>query len=659
MNKFLNGKYVKYRKPSSESVGSRGTAVEFLQECAACWNSLDTVRKKFARSIMYTYEDQWGDLVKDRDTGLLMTEKDYIIKQGKQPLKNNMISPIFKNVDGQFRNNQTETICSVRDQSEAKIGEMMSIALEYVHDLNENTEIDSASLRSLMLGGISAQRIEYGWNNYKRMNDVWIYNVNPTRLFFNTDMEDVRGWDINVIGEIYDMRIENIISVFAKNKKDEEWIKNIYSREKTPSFTDYRGMQGEQNKNMDFYIPYRPDMCRVIFGWKQETRPAYYCHDYLKGSFFYVGVNEKRLIDMENARRIENDRAHGVLPEDSLLIEYKYQNELYWYYRYMTPYGDILQEGRSPYWHEQHNYAVIAYPMIEGHIFNFCEDFIDQQRAINRTMILIDFMRSSSAKGLLIVDDSILESMTKEDVVDEYVRYNGVIFVKLKDGKNIDNVIKQYNGNANLSGDFELLNLQLKLINDIAGVNSAMQGKPADSGTAASLYAQQIQQSSLNLKSLFDAFYSFRKRRDYKLMQTIQQYYTSPRYLDIAGRYYSEESKYYDPEKVQNSEIDLQLTEGTNTPTFQALENDFLMTLFKSNAIGVKTLLENSTYPFSSRILDSIQKDEESMQRQQQMQGVDNQTMQQVAQSSQNPQVAQKLNDDSNASPDDGVVQKV
>lgn len=658
MNKFLNSKYVKPSKKSTVIPRENGKAYDIIQECAACWSSLETVRKKMRRSVMYAYEDQWGDMIKDPETGFMITENELIRKQGKQPLKNNMISPILKNVDGQFRNNITETICSVRDQEEAKIGEMMSIALEYVQELNETVELDSDTLRMLLLGGFSAQRIEYGWNPNKRMNDVWVFGVNPSRMFFNTDMEDVRGWDLNLIGEIYDMRIENIIAAFARSKEDEDWIHSIYGRKNTSVFTEVDGMQGNQNKDMTFFVPSRSDMCRVIFAWKLETRPAIYCHDYLKGTFYYADKNKMPFIDAENKRRIQKAKENGVLPEDTLLIEYEYANELYWYYRYMTPAGDILQEGRSPYWHEQHNYALMIYPMIQGHIFNFVEDFIDQQRAINRTMMLIDFMRSSSAKGVLIVDESVCESMTKEDLVDEYVRYNGVIFVKLREGKNIDNVIKQYNGGASLAGDFELLNLQLKLINDIAGVNSAMQGKEAPSGTAASLYAQQVQQSSLNLKGLFESFKSFRKRRDYKLMQTIQQYYTSARHIDISGKFYSKESRYYNPEKVQNAEIDIQLTDGTNTPVFQALENEFLEKLYQQGAIDIKIMLENCSYPFASKILESIKQNEQAMQQSQQIQGVDPNMMQQVTGASNNPQMMQKLQNDKNASPMDGIVQR-
>ena len=182
--------------------------------------------------------------------------------------------------------------------------------------------------------------------------------------------------------------------------------------------------------------------------------------------------------------------------------------------------------------------------------------------------------------------------------------------------------MRQYNSGASVAGDFELLNLQLRLINEISGVNSAMQGQMPKAGTPASLYAQQIQNSSLNLKGLFDSFRTFRRRRDTKVMKTIQQFYKEQRYIDIAGTYYSEEAKWYNPQKVQNSEMDITISDGYNTPAYQMLANDFLMDLFKSNAVDVKTMLENTSFPFSAKILEAIKRNEEQAAKGEPMEGL-------------------------------------
>ena len=676
MNKFLD-KRVK-ATPSAKSVPDRepGVAYEFLNECAACWNGLDEARRKMRRSLMYSYGDPWGDLVTDPDTLAQITEGELIKKNGKVPLKNNMIAPILSNIEGQLRQNLMRPVCVARDQSEGRVGEMMSIAIEYVHDINEMEELDADSMRMLLNGGMTAQRIEYGLNRSKDKRDVWVYSVNPSRLFFNTNVEDVRMWDLTCIGELFDLPLDEVLAHFGNTPQQKERIRNIYYAVDEQNYGT-RAMQGDEARSLSFYSPSHSNLCRVILGWKLETRDAYMWNDTLRGTWGYLPYNDesRRMLDEENERRRKEARESGKLvpmsetesslsrftanaaevqshevelnvkgengnvkgenndviaDDDLLLIEYEFATERFWYYRYMSPYGDVLQEGRSPYWHGEHNYVLHLYPLVQGRLGNFVEQFIDQQRAINRTATLIDFIRGTSSKGVLVVDDDAFESMSREEVIDEYVRYNGVLFVKLKPGQSIDGVVRQYNSGAAVAGDFELLNLQLRLINEISGVNSAMQGQSPNAGTPASLYAQQVHNSSLNLKGLFDGFRTFRRRRDGKVMKTLQQYYTENRYIDLAGTQYSEEAKWYDPQKVQDSELDITISEGYNTPAYQMLANDFLMELFRAKALDVKTMLENSSYPFATKILEAIKRNEEAIAKGQPLQGIPPELMAQL-----------------------------
>ena len=625
MNKFLD-KRVKATADGKRNKEQHdmGAAHEFLRECAACWNALDEARRKMRRSLMYSYGDQWGDYVTDPDTLSPITEGDLIKKNGKVPLKNNMIAPILSNIDGQLRQNLMRPVCVARDQSENRVGEMMSIAIEYVHDINEMEEVDADSMRMLLNGGMIAQRVEYGVNPTNEKRDVWVYPVNPSRLFFNTNMEDVRMWNLTCIGELFDLPLDALLSHFGTTPDKKRRIMDIYGTVQGAVHGGNRAMQGDESKNLSFYSPSRSDLCRVVLGWKLESRDAYRWSDSARGSWGYMPYDEesRKELDAENERRRKEGEAIGKGEDELLLVDYIYATERYWYYRFMTPYGDVLQEGRSPYWHGEHNYVLHLYPMVQGKLGNFVEQFIDQQRAINRTATLIDFIRGTSSKGVLVVDDDAFESMSREEVIDEYVRYNGVLFVKLKPGQSIDGVVRQYNSGAAIAGDFELLNLQIRLINEISGVNSAMQGQAPKAGTPASLYAQQVQNSSLNLKGLFDSFKMFRRRRDSKVMKTVQQYYTESRYIDIAGTEYSEEAKWYDPSKVQESEIDLTISDGYNTPAYQLLANDFLMELFRANVVDAKTMLENSSYPFATKILEAIKRNEQQAAQGAPMEGI-------------------------------------
>lgn len=638
MNKFLNRRVKPSPAQEKRCEDARtGSAVDFLDECAACWNSLEEARRKLRRSLMYSYGDQWGDYVRDPDSSAYITEGDLIKKNGKVPLKNNMIAPILSNIDGQLRQNLMRPICVARDSNESMLGEMMSIAVEYVHDINELEELDSDSMRMLLNGGMTAQRIEYGENSSKDKRDVWVYGVNPSRLFFNTNLEDVRMWDITCIGELFDMSLDDVLAHFGDTPEKKKRIMEIYG-EAENRYIDSRAMQGDETQTLTFYSPSRSDLCRVILGWKLESRDSYRWNDTLHGTWGYLPYNDdsRLLLEETNRRRREQALQSGVAEEDFLGVEYEFAIERYWYYRYMSPMGDVLQEGRSPYWHSEHNYVLHLYPMVQGRLGNFVEQFIDQQRAINRTATLIDFIRGTSSKGVLVVDDEAFESMSREEVIDEYVRYNGVLFVRLKPGQSIDGVVRQYNSGAAVAGDFELLNLQLRLINEISGVNSAMQGQAPKAGTPASLYAQQVQNSSLNLRGLFDSFRAFRRRRDTKLLKMIQQYYTDERYLDIAGSEYAEESRWYSPQKVRNSEFDLTLSEGYNTPAYQMLANDFLMQLFQAQALDVKTMLENSSYPFAKKILEAIKRNEEQVANNQPMQGIPTELLEQLAEEAPN-----------------------
>ena len=617
MNKFLD-KRVKPDAvtPVKNEALETASAVEFLNECAACWNSLEEARRKLRRSLMYSYGDQWGDYVTDPDTFAQITEGELIKKNGKVPLKNNMIAPILSNIDGQLRQNLMRPVCVARDQSESKVGEMMSVAIEYVHDINELEELDSDSMRMLLNGGMTAQRIEYGINPAKAKRDVWVYGVNPSRLFFNSNIEDVRMWNLTCIGELFDMQLDDVLAHFGTTPQKKEIIRNIYGPASISSNYMNRAVQGDESRNLSFYTASRSSLCRVILGWKLESRDAYLWNDEKSGTWGYLPYNNesREIMDRENERRRNEALATGESGDDNLLlVDYRFATERYWYYRYMAPDGYVLQEGRSPYWHGEHNYIIHLFPLVQGRLGNFVEQFIDQQRVINRTATLIDFIRSTSSKGVLVVDDDAFESMSREEIIDEYVRYNGVLFVKLKPGQSIDGVVRQYNSSAAIAGDFELLNLQLRLINEISGVNSAMQGQAPKSGTPAMLYAQQVQNSSLNLKGLFDGFKTFRRRRDTKLMKTIQQYYSEGRYIDMAGSQYSEEAKWYNPQKVQECELEVTISDGYNTPAYQMLANDFLMELFRSNALDVKTLLENSSYPFATKILESLKRNEEQL----------------------------------------------
>lgn len=592
-----------------------------LMKYKRMWDDLLPVRRNAERNINYTFGKQWCDKIKVGREWL--TEEQNILNQGKVPLKNNLIRQIVKCVVGVMRSNQQSPEAISRDRDEQKLGEMMTTAMQYVHDTNELGELDARLFEMFLMTSIACQIVRYKWIKEKQIYDVYIANVNYARLFFNGDLEDPRGNDINTIGIIEDLTLDDVISQFARNEADMKRIEEMYRR-RSSNIAEFgysgKALDDERYINMDFYQPYDNTKCRVIQAWELESKKRLRVHDQYNADFYITEMENLGDIIAENDRRHDEALANGLSEEEfeeKVAITYSWFYHRYWVCRYLTPYGDVLLEHECPYWHNESPFVLKVYPLVNSEAHSFVEDIIDQQRYINRMITLIDFIMGASAKGVLVFPEDALGDMTKEEVLDEWVKYNGVIFAKVKAGMPMP---QQISTNATNIGATELLTLQMNLLKEISGVNGALQGQAPKAGTPSGLYAQETQNSQTNLLDTIESFNHFRRKRDYKMMKVIQQYYDTPRYINIAGKHYTEESKWYDPQKVQNSDFDIVISESQLTPAYRAMMNQFLMQIFQMGQMNVKTLLKASSYPFSDKLLEEIEAEEMQMQQQQQQQ---------------------------------------
>ena len=596
--------------------GAFGRNDYVLQDAYNAWIGLEDFRRKARRNKMYTFEDQWGDTVK---VGCkTMTERQSIIKQGKVPLQNNRIRGIVRSVNGVFQSQQTEPICVSRDRDEQGKGELMSTALQYVYQLNKLWGIDGLNFNYFLITGLAAFKSTYGWMNNKM--DVWTHLINHNNIFFDNNMNDPRHWDCHLIGEIHDAGLYDVMDQFSLgNPARAEEIRRMYSycdKERTINYIN--NLTLDNKKDLNFFVPTDDTRCRVIEVWKKESKERLLVHDSLTGDFYKTETEESSALDIENQKRLIEQTMAGVRPEDMKLIQYKWFIDNYWYYYFLTPVGDVLQEGETPFWHESHPYSFKVYPFYDNQIYPFVSDFIDQQRYINRLITLQDFVISASAKGVLAIDEeSIPEGYKIEDIVEQWAVFNGVILYTSKNNPSVK-LPQQIVSNSNQLGLSEMLSIQLKLLEDISGVQGALQGKAPAAGTPAALYMQQVQNSTTSLVELFEAYRELREERDYKNMKLIQQFYTEPKYINIIGKNSTPNSMFYDPNKVRNAEFDLSITESTSSLAYRMIMNDFLMQLFGQGQITLNELLENGAFPFADKLLQAVK----SRQEQQQMQGL-------------------------------------
>lgn len=622
---------------SSQQSGDR-RAFDILMEAQHYWNQMEDFRKDRERNKRYTYGFQWDDKIcVDGET---MTEEEYIKRQGNVPLKNNLIRRLVKSVLGVYRSQSKEPTCTARDRDEQKLGETMSTILQCNMQLNRMTEVYARTMEELLISGFIVHRKSYGWRNGKE--DCWTDYVQPNNFFIDNNMRDFRGWDVSVLGEIHDISFGQLCEQFASSPEDYRRLRDIYKwaakKEYIASYAERFGYS--RLENYDFLFTSEPGRCRVIEVWRKEQKPRYRCHDYQNGDIFKIDVKDyQKCVVAVNDERIEMAKSVGMPEEEVPLIKATWFIDDYWYFYYLSPFGDILKEGETPYEHDSHPYVFKAYPFIDGEIHSFVSDVIDQQRYTNRLITLYDWIMRASAKGVLMMpDDCLPDGVSIDDIAEGWAEFNGVIVYKpSKSGR----VPEQVANNSTNIGITELLNIQLKFFEDISGVTGALQGKPGFSGESADHFQQQTQNATTTLLDLLECFSGFVVDGAYKDVKNMQQFYDSKRVFNIAGR--SGAQIEYDPKKIRDVEFDLSITESTTTPAYRHLANDILMQLWQAQAISVEQLLEHGDFPFADELLQSIKSQKEQLEQGKMPDGLSPELMAQAQQGA-NMQAVNKLN---------------
>ena len=602
-------------------------AFHVLMEAQQFWDNMSRFRKERERNKRYTYGDQWGDII--HVDGEDMTEEEYIKSQGNVPLKNNLIRRLVKNVLGVYRSQSKEPICTARDRDEQKLGETMSTILQCNMQMNRMNELYARTMEEYLISGFIVHRKWYGWRNDKL--DCWTDYVQPNNFFIDNNMRDFRGWDCSCVGEVHDISFGQLCTQFAHTPDDYNRLARIYAtaRNRGALITQCERFGYSRIENFDFLFTSDPTRCRVIEVWRKESKPRYRCHDYNNGDVYKIEIEDYHtMVETVNAERLKRGLAAGMQKEDIPFIKAEWFMDDYWYYYYLTPFGDILDEGESPYEHKSHPYVFKAYPFIDGEIHSFVADVIDQQRYTNRLITLYDWIMRASAKGVLLFPEECLpKGMSIDEIADEWSRFNGVILIKAKAGVPLPQQIANNSTNIGIN---ELLQLQLKFFEDISGVHGALQGRTPSSGTSGTLYAQQQQNATTSLLDLLDSFSMFVVDAAYKDVKNMQQFYDSKRVFNIAGK--SGAQVEYDPKKIRDIEFDLSITESTSTPAYRQMANEFLMQIWQTGQISLEQLLENGNFPFGDQLLQSIKSQQEQLAQGQTPEGLSPQLQQQTQQ---------------------------
>ncbi|MDE7381322.1 MAG: hypothetical protein K2N03_04255 [Muribaculaceae bacterium] len=475
---------------------------DLLARASKNWEAMDNFRSERNRCKRYTYGRQWDDnIIVD---GSPVKEEEYIRSQGNIPLKNNLIRRIVRNVLGVFRNQMPDlsSLISSHSPDPAFVERFKLIA-----DANDLEELYSRTMEEFLISGLAVHR---KWRGRRSgQSGCWTEYVNPDFFFIDSDMRDFRGWDASMVGELHDVSFNELASRLADSPESLLRLKNIYSLcDQLSSDPTSANPFGEDSGSISFLRPSAPGRCRVIEILERTAVPMIRIHDSRDGTLKRMEAQSaESFIKHENELRLREAELAGRDSETVPLLKGKWILEEKWQYFFLSPLGDVLAQGESPYSHRSHPYVFKAYPFIDGEIHSFVSDLIDQQRYINRLVTLYDWIMRASAKGVLLFPEgSLPEGVNIDDISSEWSRFNGVILFKPKPGTPLP---QQISGNATNIGITDLLNVQLKMMEDVSGVNSALQGKLDSGAVSGTLYNQQTRHALTGLLDILQSFNAF------------------------------------------------------------------------------------------------------------------------------------------------------
>lgn len=575
-----------------------------------------TIRERAAR---FFNGEQWSDMT-ENENGEAIREDEQLMAQGQPPLIQNLIRGVIRSLEGQQRGDTSKSVVVARTPEKGKESEMLSNALQYSQvSVNNTKDLDARALEEFLISGLPIQRISWEYVPELKRKEVVVRNVNPTSWSCNADIEDIRGNDMRVMVLPLDYTMDEIIIAFGTTPKRKEKLKEIYSANFASRYFANVTDVDDKFYNKSFYVPTDIAKCRVIEVWEKRLVEQMNVHDWMDGSEWYCDWTQKQL-DQANAFRVQKyantptEKYPDGVPEDEVpLLEGTMENVQKMFFAYYSPYGHILREGETPFEHGSHPFVATPYPLLDGKIVGLATDLIDTQKQVNSLLVMQRMILASSVKNTLVVDSNSLAGKSPEDVATAYRKIGGVVVLDLGPGRGV--APQELKGSIGNLGISEMIQIYLKMMQDVSGVNPAMQGQTAASGTSGKLYDAQISQSTMNSKDMMETFSGlFRRNRDMKLLKTIQQYYKEDRMLAIAGKSYTETAQLYVAELVKDIDFDLTIGQMSDSPVYRTAIEETLVKLLDGQFIDLKLFLENTTLPFSSKLLDDINKREAQAQ---------------------------------------------
>ena len=446
----------------------------------------------------------------------------------------------------------------------------------------------------------------------EQIHDSYTDYVNPYYMFWEGGADPTHQ-DIRLIGCLLDMTPEDLYFRFARPEYglSIDDLDEIFHIGEASNGMNRQTSQ-EQNEvndydNLSFYRPSDLGLVRVIEVWREEVKPRYQCFDPLATSQIdkYFRCEEKdlpKILEINKQRKTMYDEQE-VPKEERAYITSKEIVDKYWQYYFLAPDGRILCEGETPYDYKSHPFTVSFFPYVNGEIHPFMGFFLDQQRYINRTVMMGDMAMKNAAKGMTFLPLSLKpDSMTNEEYANQKSKFD-CVFVYDDTKSRTGAKPEFYTHSAFNIGQTDMLQLQLNMIHEVSGVSGALQGKTPTSGTSAARYAMESQNSTTTIYPLIKKFKGFEERCARKKLVTIQQYYEEGRDVTPKG---NDEQVFYRANACRNVKANISIKNSASSAAFLQLGNEMLDRLLQLGAIDPRIYLKYYDAPFTEKLAQDI-----------------------------------------------------
>lgn len=627
-------------------------ALRILDIAKHHWDNLDAFRREGERCHRFVNGNHWGDkmlIIDEQGREKWVSEYSALVRQGFNPRTTNLLSRVVNNILGVVLKNGNEPTAYSVDGNEQGVCDIINTLMQANNTQNMTKILWPLQFKQFLEWAAIASKETFGWKDGRF--GCWKENIDPREVFCDTGMMDVRGWDCNMIGMLHTLTIDDILASFAvskkRNAKDarqkhheicEEYQKCLDRKYVCGLFSEQFGKN--RPRNVDFLFPKDGDKCRVIEVWTKETRPRFYVHDYIDGSLSIIDEKDyDEFVEEENKRRVAQAQAAGVsnleildamrlagmvdadddelegvaMPASCRLRVAEWHEDRYWYYRFLTPTGYVLDEGESPYAHKGHPFVFVFYPFVNGEIRSKVADLIEENKNLNRNRTMYDQIMRISMKGFTAYDKNTLpdDDPDGERLNSVLAQPGGSYGFNLKGGEQIQNKVVQMSTNNTGVGLVEMIQMDSTNIEDISGVNGALQGKPGYSTTSGSLYQQQAQNATGALLEVIEMFYSYLMNCAYKQCSNILQCYDEAMVTKVAGPGAWEKLQAF--QQTMNSdqlELDFKMLESPSSPVYRQMANDYIIAFMQMGFLPFRAGVKIGNFPFSDKIIAAV--DEEN-----------------------------------------------